>query len=399
MTNSHVLRLDELGDLLNSKRIPLNSREREQRKGKYPYYGASGIVDHVDDYIFEGEHVLISEDGENLRTRQTPIAFKADGKFWVNNHAHIFKGKDRWINDFIVYFFQNADINPFITGAVQPKLNKENLLAIPISFPDEKIARSVVKILRSLDDKIELNLQMNATLEEIAQAIFKRWFVDFQFPGFDGELVGGLPVGWRMDELRNHLNAERGLSYKGEGLAKQGEGVPMHNLNSVYEGGGYKHEGIKFYSGAFKEKHLAKPRDIIVANTEQGHKYLLIGYPAVVPYYFAQETIYSHHIYRVRPNEDSYLTPQFIYYLLLQPDVRDQVVGCSNGTTVNMLKTDGLQMPEFVLPAKELVAEFSELIENIWQRQESIYIENRTLTNLRDSLLPKLMSGKIRVAE
>ncbi|HBX50358.1 MAG: type I restriction endonuclease subunit S [Bacteroidetes bacterium RIFOXYA12_FULL_35_11] len=100
-------KLDELGSILNNKRIPLNSRERAERKGKYPYYGASGIVDYIDDFIFEGEHVLISEDGENLRSRQTPIAFKANGKFWVNNHAHIFKGKEDWINDYIVYYLKH----------------------------------------------------------------------------------------------------------------------------------------------------------------------------------------------------------------------------------------------------------------------------------------------------
>lgn len=106
MSEWKTYRLDELGQILNNKRVPLNSRERGNRRGVFPYYGASGIVDYIDGYIFEGAHVLISEDGENLRSRQTPIAFKADGKFWVNNHAHIFKGKNKWANDFIVHYFK-----------------------------------------------------------------------------------------------------------------------------------------------------------------------------------------------------------------------------------------------------------------------------------------------------
>lgn len=169
--------LEELGAILNHIRVPLNSRERKKRQGQYPYYGASGIVDYIDDYLFSGEHVLISEDGENLRSRQTPIAFKADGNFWVNNHAHIFKGNEKWLNDFIVYYFQNLDLRPYITGAVQPKLNKKNLLRIPINIKNESWAKQIATILSSLDDKIELNLQMNQTLEKMAQAIFKEWFV------------------------------------------------------------------------------------------------------------------------------------------------------------------------------------------------------------------------------
>lgn len=171
----------------------------------------------------------------------------------------------------------------------------------------------------------------------------------------------------------------------------------MYNLNSVYEGGGFKYEGIKYYKGDYKEKHVARPRDIIVANTEQGHKYLLIGFPAVVPYYFGDTAIYSHHIYRLRPLDNSYLTPHFLYYLMLQRETREQIIGCANGTTVNMLKIDGLQLPSFILPTEDIINQFVEVIEPVWQRQESFYRENQTLAQTRDTLLPKLMTGKIEI--
>jgi len=128
----------------------------------------------------------------------------------------------------------------------------------------------------------------------------------------------------------------RGLSYKGAGLAEEGEGVPMHNLNSVYEGGGYKYEGIKYYKGEFKERHKVFPGDIIVTNTEQGHELLLIGYPAVVPKFFGEEGIFSQHIYRLKIN-DARITRQFLYYLLMSHDVHEQITGATNGSTVNML--------------------------------------------------------------
>lgn len=402
-------KLEDIVDFYDSKRVPLNSRERETRRGKYPYYGASGIVDYVDGYLFDGEYVLISEDGENLRSRSTPIAFKVNGKFWVNNHAHIVQGKELFLNDWIVYFFQNLDLNPYITGAVQPKLNRENLRLIDIFLPDFDKARKIVSI-----------LQTNQTLEAIAQAIYKEWFVDFRFPHSpqegkcpprqaspatpqegkkcemqDSEL-GPIPKGWRVVAFEEELEAERGLSYKGEGLATSGA-VPMHNLNSVYEGGGYKFEGIKYYSGEHKEKHIVQPGDLIIANTEQGHKYLLIGYPAIVPYVFGEVGIYSHHIYRLRPRPHSYLTSDFLYQLLLRPEIREQVVGFANGTTVNMLKIEGLQKPKFVLPPRYLVSKFSDLAASIRLRQEENIKQSATLAAIRDALLPKLMSGEIEV--
>lgn len=133
-----VKSIGDFTEILNSKRVPLSTRERSTRKGEYPYYGASGIIDSIDDYKFDGEYVIISEDGENLRSRNTPIAFRAVGKFWVNNHAHILQGLHEGINDLIICHFAQLDMSPFLTGAVQPKLNKQNLLLIKIPMPNEK---------------------------------------------------------------------------------------------------------------------------------------------------------------------------------------------------------------------------------------------------------------------
>jgi type I restriction enzyme S subunit len=133
-------RLEDFVDIHNQTRIPLSKMDRSRRQGIYPYYGASGIIDYVDDYLFDGEFVLVSEDGENLKSRKTPIAFKASGKFWVNNHAHIIQGKKHFHNNLIVYYFKNLDLHEFITGAVQPKLNKANLLSIPLYLPENESA-------------------------------------------------------------------------------------------------------------------------------------------------------------------------------------------------------------------------------------------------------------------
>ncbi len=179
MSNWKEYTLDDIAVVHNQTRIPLSKMERNTRKGNYPYYGASGIIDYVNDFLFDGEFVLISEDGENLKSRKTPIAFKASGKFWVNNHAHILQGKKPFLNDIIVLYFACLDLNSYITGAVQPKLNKENLLSIPIMLPeDENEQKAIASVLSSFDDKIDLLHRQNKTLEAMAETLFRQWFVE-----------------------------------------------------------------------------------------------------------------------------------------------------------------------------------------------------------------------------
>src|SRR5258705_7744065 len=103
------VRLGEVTQNHDAVRVPV--KEADRRPGPFPYYGASGVVDHVDDYLFDGEYLLVAEDGENLRTRKTPVAFLARGKFWVNNHAHIVRGNSEGDTRFLMYALSSADIS------------------------------------------------------------------------------------------------------------------------------------------------------------------------------------------------------------------------------------------------------------------------------------------------
>jgi type I restriction enzyme, S subunit len=318
----------------------------------------------------------------------------------------IFRGKKNISDtDFVFYLARWDEVRKFaeqnlIGTSGRQRVGKEAFQNLLLNLPPLPLQKSIASILSSLDDKIELNQQTNQTLEAIAQAIFKDWFVDFNFPGATGEIqdseLGEIPKGWRVVSFEDELNADRGLSYKGAGLASS-NAMPMHNLNSVYEGGGYKFKGLKYYTGDYKDKHIVFPGDLIIANTEQGHKYLLIGYPAIIPSYYGEKGIFSHHIYRLKAKPDSYMTSEYLYHLLLQPEIREQVVGFANGTTVNMLKVEGLQKPKFVLPPKDLVVKYSKLASNFRIMQEENIKQNEILTQLRDSLLPKLMKGEIEV--
>ncbi|MCT8783674.1 restriction endonuclease subunit S [Glaesserella parasuis] len=141
--------LGNISENLDFMRKPITSGLRE--KGNIPYYGASGIVDYVKDYIFEGDYLLVSEDGANLLARNTPIAFSISGKNWVNNHAHVLKFNTYTERRFVEFYLNNIDLTPYISGASQPKLNKNNLSNIKIPAPPFEEQQRIVTIL----DKFE----------------------------------------------------------------------------------------------------------------------------------------------------------------------------------------------------------------------------------------------------
>ncbi|XTZ37881.1 restriction endonuclease subunit S [Salmonella enterica] len=141
--------LGELAENLDSKRKPITSGLREA--GKIPYYGASGIVDYVKDYIFDGDFLLVSEDGANLLARNTPIAFSISGKTWVNNHAHVLKFDTYAERRYVEYYLNSIDLTTYISGAAQPKLNKKNLESIRIPNPSPEEKERIVSILDKFD--------------------------------------------------------------------------------------------------------------------------------------------------------------------------------------------------------------------------------------------------------
>ena len=142
-------RFDSICENLDSRRKPITASEREA--GEYPYYGASGIVDYVADYIFDEDILLVSEDGANLLMRSTPIAFSVSGKVWVNNHAHVVRFNDMGLQKYIEVFFSMIDISDQITGSAQPKLNQAKLNAMQFPIPDKELTDSFFGFIAQVD--------------------------------------------------------------------------------------------------------------------------------------------------------------------------------------------------------------------------------------------------------
>ena len=148
-TKVELKTLNQISENCDNQRKPVTSGNRV--KGEYPYYGASGIVDYVDDYIFDGDYLLVSEDGANLLARSTPIAFSISGKNWVNNHAHILKFKESATRKFVEYYLNSINLEKYISGGAQPKLNQQNLNKIPIPLPALDVQQRIVNVLDNFD--------------------------------------------------------------------------------------------------------------------------------------------------------------------------------------------------------------------------------------------------------
>jgi len=157
-------KLEKLINIYDNQRIALSGNERNKKQGKYPYYGASGIIDYIDEYIFNGTYLIISEDGENLRSRKTSIAFFASGKFWVNNHVHIILGKEKkLLNTYIKHFIDSNKLLNYISFSSQPKLTQTNLKKILIPIPKPlnqkytsfKLQEAIVEFLEDGFDRIK----------------------------------------------------------------------------------------------------------------------------------------------------------------------------------------------------------------------------------------------------
>lgn len=147
--NWEIKRFDQICENLDSRRKPISSGDRMQ--GIYPYYGASGIVDYVEDYIFDEDILLVSEDGANLIMRSTPIAFSVSGKVWVNNHAHVVRFEEMELQKYVEIYFSLIDISDSITGSAQPKLNQKKLNAMMIPIPENALLKQYCEFLKQVD--------------------------------------------------------------------------------------------------------------------------------------------------------------------------------------------------------------------------------------------------------
>lgn len=368
-------RFDEVTINFDKKRIPLSGAQREKRQGKYRYYGAQGVIDHIDDFIFDGTYLLIAEDGENLKSKKQNIAQVVEGQFWVNNHAHIVQGNDLCDTRYLCYLLNSMDLSGYITGSAQPKLSQVNLNAVKLLLPSIVIQKRIVEYLYLFDKKIAVNQQINDNLYEMVNAYYTSLFKD---------------VECEMTTIGNY--AER--IYSG--------GTPTTS-NAAYWDGAFGW----FSSGETRNRFvistektitqagidnsstkLAAKHDIVMASAGQG---FTRGQTSMLllDTYVNQSVIVIHADRNVLP---------YLFWNLANR--YEELRAISDSSSIRgSLTTKMIAAFEIPLVKEDSLQAFADFSWSVIPQIETNLLENERLTALRDTLLPNLMSGEIDVSD
>jgi len=374
-----------LFELLDRYRIPLSDNQRNKMKDGilYPYYGANGIIDYVNRYIFDGEFILVAEDGTVSTDKGKPVVQYVCGKFWVSNHAHVIKCENSVTLKFLYYALKNVDIIPYITGAVQPKLNQRNLLDIEILYAlDINEQKAIAEVLSSIDDKIELLHCQNKTLEEMAMTLFRQWFIE---PTKDG-----LPDGWEEVSLGDVFDIGIGRtpprkeSYWFSLNPKDIRWVSVKDLGSI--------DTYIINTSEFLKEEAVKKFNIpiIPDNTVLLSFKLTVGRIGITIGEMVSNEAIAH--FKLKPN--SKISSNYLYLFLKTLDFSTFGSTSSIAEAINskIIKEIKIQIPD-----DELILSFQRLIDPIFQKIRYNTFQIQTLEKLRNTLLPKLMSGEVRI--
>ena len=384
------MRLSDVVDILDSKRIPVSSKERAKRKKIYPYYGAQGIVDYIDDFIFDGEYILIAEDGENLKSLNQNIATWAKGKFWVNNHAHILGANEKANLKYIYYLLSVMDLRRYVTGSAQPKLNQDNLANIDINLPSKNIQDKIANVLSLLDKKIELNKKINATLEAMAKTLYDYWFVQFDFPDENGKPYkssGGkmiynakigrdIPADWEVKRLSDFaIYATEKISSENISINQY---IATDNMLSNMQG-----IMISQYEPLELKIQEFKCGDILLANIRPYFKKIWLSY-------FDGGCNSDVLVIRSKNIKNA----EYVYSTLARDDFFSYNVAGSKGT--KMARGDKTHIMHYSILSNEILTKlFVDKVRPIYRKIYESTVENNCLAALRDWLLPMLMNGQV----
>ena len=370
-------RFDEVTINFDKKRIPLSSAQREKRQGTFRYYGAQGVIDHVDDYIFDGTYLLIAEDGENLKSKKQNIAQVVDGQFWVNNHAHIVQGNEQCDTRFLCYLINSMDLSGYVTGSAQPKLSQANLNAVTLSLPTLAEQKRIVEYLYMLDQKIDVNRQINDNLEQQAMALYRQMFVE------------------NNNDARRESRADEyfDISIGKTPPRKEAQWFSMNPTDCIWVSisdmgrcGMYIADSSEYLTHESVDKFNIK---VVPDNTVLLSFKLTVGRVAITDGAMVTNEAIAH-FKTDKPEINEYL------YCYLK-DFNYQTMG-STSSIATAVNSKIIKAMPFVIPTDAELVSFHSATAPMFEMIKTRQRENTRLAELRDSLLPKLMSGEIDVS-
>ena len=395
-----IKKIEDIVEIFDKKRVPLNSDVRAKRQGIYPYCGANGIIDYIDDYIFDGEFVLLAEDGGYWGVGENS-SYLMNRKFWVNNHAHIIKAIPQVANNyFLSYVLNYIDMNPLIGGDARGKLTQMLMRTIKIPFPSLSEQERIAFVLSTVQYAKERTQNLINSLRELKKSTMKHLFT-YGAVGFNNisnvelketEIGMIIPKNWDEEKLVSYIEFSkkpRELKFSG---SEDVVFIPMEKISDNDKPVNFE---IKKYKDIASWTFVAK-NDLILSKItpcfENGKQAILKNIPS--EYAFATTEVIPFH------PKDNEINLSYIYYLLKYSKIRNYLISKMQGTTGRKrLSKEALE--NLIIP-KPNFSEQQQISNTLSSIDEKIEVEERRVSALEQlfkSLLHNLMRGKIRVKD
>lgn len=367
-----------ISDIANLK----NGKKRPSEPGVIPVFGGNGIMDYVNS--FNGEDtIVIGRVGAYCG-----CVYLSKGKCWVSDNAIAAKAKEDNDNEYLYYLLSSLNLNYHHIGGAQPLMTQDIIGRIEVIVPQTKDdQRRIASILSSLDRKIELNNKINADLEEMAQAIFKNWFVDFE-PFKDGKFVdselGMIPEGWKVGRLTEIASYMNGLAMQKFPPENDGDSLPVLKIKELGQG----------FCGPDSDRCSCNIKD--ECKVHNGDVIFSWSGTLLVDVWCGGDCGLNQHLFKVTSKE----YPKWFYYYWTKHHLQEFIhIAKDKAVTMGHIKRGHLEEALVAIPDNDSMERAHELFEPILSKMISLRLENSRLSLLRDTLLPRLMSGELEVPE
>lgn len=378
-------------DLINDppmERVPMS--EREQRESAL----------EVGDLLFARQSLVAEGAG-----KCSIVKGLSELTTWESHLIRVRLDKTKADPFFYYYYFSSSighsNIQSLVMQVAAAGIRGSELRKLQIPHPPLKTQQSIARILSAFDDLIENNARRILILEQIAEDLYKEWFIYYRFPGYEGaefgdSELGSIPKGWEVQLIGDICTYSRGKSYSSSELVEVG-GLPFLNLKCIERDGGFRHDGLKRFQGKYKESQTANAGDVIMAVTDMTQERRIIARAARVPETDAETYVLSMDLVKINPKQG--VPKDYLYSLFRYSSFADHVKQAANGANVLHLQPDHILAYEFLCPTSEVIEQFSEQVESLYQLQDLLQIKNGKLRQARDLLLPRLISGELDVSK
>ena len=377
MTNWKTYKLSEITIMRNGKKRPKN-------KGVYPVYGGNGIMDYADCFNAENT-IVVGRVGAYCGN-----VYQCKGKCWVSDNAISVSANEYADSNFLYYLMTSLNFHHHHIGGAQPLMTQDIIGGFEISLPGLGEQRRIAGILGAIDDKIENNRRINANLESQAQALYKQWFVDFEFPNEEGKPykssggkmvdseLGLIPEGWSVGALSDLADITMGQSPNGKSFNENGEGIVFYQGRTEF---GIRYPSIRLYTT--EPTRYAEPMSVLLS----------VRAPVGDINIATQKCCIGRGVASIKSKTDD---NAYMYCCLkeLRPQL-DQYNG--EGTVFGSINRKELEGLALCIPQYEIISKFNDIILGTDKQMLNLFQQTQNLATLRDTLLPKLMNGEIKL--